>query len=143
MILRRPEHGTSRVVWTLACGAYLVHVAVAFEYFHHWSHAAAFRHVEAGSGFGPGIFVSYFFTLLWAIDVAWWWLAPGSRERRPSWIDGAGFGFMLVIIVNGAIVFASGAMRWVSATALLGLSLLWVRRRLVSQLRMARDESPR
>src|SRR5262245_29551754 len=40
----------SRGLWTLACGAFLIHVAAAFEHIHHWSHTAAFEHVEQVSG---------------------------------------------------------------------------------------------
>src|SRR5262245_11026588 len=37
MIIRGAS--TARLTWTLSCIAYLVHVAMAFEYAHHWSHA--------------------------------------------------------------------------------------------------------
>src|SRR5947209_20449843 len=43
-LLIRSTSATARLAWTLACVAYLVHVAMAFEHAHGWSHAAACRH---------------------------------------------------------------------------------------------------
>lgn len=116
----------ARLLWTLACGAYLVHVAVAFEYAHHWSHAEAFEHVRQASGFGEGIFVSYFFTLLWTVDVIWWWIDRVCYERRPRWLNIAIHGFMVFIIINATIIFESGPIRWIGIAVLIGLGgLLW------------------
>src|SRR5262245_4849790 len=83
----------ARLAWSLGCLAYLLHVALAFHYFHGWSHTEAVRHVEEVSGFGPGLFVSYLFTLAWAADVAWWWLSPVSYAGRPTWIGLTWHGF--------------------------------------------------
>src|SRR5687768_8843195 len=58
------QRNFARWCWTLGCAAFLVHVATAFDRVHGWSHTAAVRHVEAVSGFAPGLFVSYAFTLL-------------------------------------------------------------------------------
>src|SRR5690242_15244811 len=80
---RGKASGVARICWTLGCLAYLAHVAAAFHYVHGWSHEHAFAHTEEASGFGPGIFVSYVFTLVWALDVASWWLWPGWYARRP------------------------------------------------------------
>jgi hypothetical protein len=115
-----------RLLWTLAAGAYFVHVATAFEEYHHWSHAAAVRHVEQTSGFGAGIFVSYGFTLLWAADVAWWWLAPQSFEARPRWLGYAWHGFLVFVIFNGTVVYETGMIRWAGGAVLLALLGLWL-----------------
>jgi len=119
----------ARPCWIMACAAYLVHVGVSFEHAHHWSHGAAFRHVEEASGYGAGIFVSYFFTLLWTLDAAWWWASPKSYESRPLWLGWAIHGFMIFIIINGTMIFENGAIRWVSAVALFALGLFWARNR--------------
>src|SRR5204863_7801685 len=83
----------ARWCWTLAWAAYLVHVAMAFHHYHHWSHAAAFAHTRAVSGVGEGVYVSHAFTLLWTLDVAWWWLRLGSYTTRPPWVGRALHGF--------------------------------------------------
>src|SRR5262245_43743977 len=85
LLLSRRSIG--QVLWTLACAAYVVHVVIAFDRVHDWSHAAAYTHVDEVSGFGPGIFVSYFFSVLWVVDAAWWWIWPTAYESRPVWFD--------------------------------------------------------
>jgi len=120
-LMIRSLSSTARLAWTLGCVAYLVHVAVAFEYAHHWSHREAFRHVETVSGYGEGIFVSYLFTLVWAADVLWWWVNAEGYRQRPRWVAWAVHGFMVFVIVNATVVFESGLTRWVSAAVLLAL----------------------
>jgi hypothetical protein len=123
LIRRNPA---ARLGWTLACAGFLVHVATAFACAHHWSHAAAYRHVEAVSGFGPGIFVSYAFTLLWATDVIWWWIAPQAFKGRPRWVGWSLHGFMAFIVFNGTIVYEGGVTRWASLAMFLILGILWL-----------------
>jgi hypothetical protein len=121
LLLRmRREHWSSmnrRVVWarrcwTLAWLTYVIHVAVAFHFYHHWSHADAIRHTEEVSGFGPGIYLSHLFTLLWTTDVIFWWKQPERYACRSRWIDGALHGFMFFIIFNGTVVYEEGPIRW-------------------------------
>jgi hypothetical protein len=117
-----------RWTWTLACAAYLVHVATAFEQVHGWSHAAAVRHVERVSGFGPGLFVSYAFSLLWIADVAWWWINRAGYDARPVWLDRLIHGFMAFVVFNGTVVYETGLIRWAGAVLFAGLALLLARR---------------
>jgi len=104
----------ARWCWGLGAVMFLIHVAVAFHYAHRWSHANGIRHVEETSGFGPGLFVSYFFTLLWAADAGWWVLKPTSYANRPKWLGTAIHGFMAFIVLNGTVVFGHTPMREVS-----------------------------
>jgi hypothetical protein len=120
-LMIRSLSSTARLAWTLGCATYLVHVALAFDYAHHWSHHEAFRHVEAVSGYGEGIFVSYLFTLVWAADVLSWWVDAGGYRQRPRWIGWTLYGFMVFVIVNATVVFESGLTRWVGAAVLLAL----------------------
>ena len=133
VISRRPPASTilSRWTWTVGCGLFLAHVISAFEFYHGWSHAHAFQDTAEktaaaiGWRFGGGIYVNHLFALVWTADVLWSWLAPNSYRRRPAWATAMLIGFMLFIAVNGLIVFKSGAVRWVSITALCTLLALW------------------
>lgn len=117
----------ARVVWIAGCAAFLFHVAVAFDRVHGWSHAAAVGHVAVTSGFGPGIFVSYAFSLVWLADAAWWWAGPASYDRRPAGLDRAVHGFLAFIVFNGTVVYESGFIRYAGIVAFVILGGLWVR----------------
>ncbi len=73
---------TARILWTISCVLFDVHVACAFHFHHHWSHAAAWKHTAErtqellGFAFGDGIFFSYLFLGLWLFDVIWLWVSP-------------------------------------------------------------------
>ncbi|MFO0945168.1 MAG: hypothetical protein U1D30_04360 [Planctomycetota bacterium] len=62
--------------WTWGIACFLVHVGMAFHYFHHWSHTDAFHRTAAVGGLGEGIYASYLFTVLWFNDAITWWLFP-------------------------------------------------------------------
>jgi hypothetical protein len=122
----------ARVAWSIGCLAYLVHVALAFEIHHDWSHGAAFQstleRTESTTGFrtGFGLYLNYLFTLVWITDAVYWWLAGVTSYRdRPAWINLTLHGFFLFMIFNGAIVFTNGPARWlgiaVVSTAMLAL----------------------
>ena len=80
----------ARDCWTWALVCFLVHLAMAFHFYHHWSHAHAFERTRQVSGVGEGVYISYLFTALWAADVACWWLRPalcgslGLGRSRPA-----------------------------------------------------------
>ena len=120
-----PRCRLARCCWTLAWAAYLVHVAIAFSVYHHGSHEAAVQHVQERSGFGPGLYFSHLFTLLWSADVAWWWTKPSAYAVRPGWIDWLLHGYMLFMVVNATVVFENGLIRWATAALLGGLAVLW------------------
>jgi hypothetical protein len=120
----------ARWAWTVGCAVYLVHVAFAFQFLHHWSHAAAVEHAArrtfevVGLEFGAGIFVNYVFTLLWIADVVLWWRR--SLTGRPTgpvyyWVIQAIFGFMMF---NATVVFGPAFWRWVAAGALVAIVVL-------------------
>jgi hypothetical protein len=119
----------ARWCWALAWVTYAVHVGMAFHHYHRWSHADAVRHTREVSGVGEGVYVSYLFSLLWALDVAWWWLRPAAYAGRPGWIDGLLHGFMAFIVFCGAVVYESGPIRWAGVVLFAGLALLLTARR--------------
>ena len=127
----------ARTCWALGVAAFLVHVGLAFHYHHGWSHAEAMRHVERVSGFGPGLFFSYLFTLLWSGDAVWWLLAPLSYAARPAWVGWALHAYLSFIAFNATVVYEQGFIRWAGLAATVALASL----ALASRLRDRREAS--
>jgi hypothetical protein len=134
LIMRlRPDDWTARTIggsaarwcWTWAVACFLVHVALAFHYYHHWSHADAFERTRQVSGTGEGLYVSYLFSILWTSDLIFWWLAPGRYTARSRWVDRALHAFMLFVVFNGMVVYEEGLIRWAGVAMFLGLALAW------------------
>ena len=135
LTLRREEWAAvgrgrlARWCWALAWVTYAVHVGMAFHHYHHWSHADAVRHTRAVSGVGEGVYASYLFSLVWALDVAWWWLRPAPYADRPAWVDGLLHGLMAFIVFCATVVYESGPIRWAGCVMFAGLALLLLARR--------------
>jgi hypothetical protein len=104
-----------RLLYTWACALTLLHIAVAFHTGHGWSHERAYEHVEAASGFGPGLYVNYAFVLVWMLDVLWAWVALETYLNRPHWVAWSLLVFMAFIVFNAAVVFGTSTRRLVSA----------------------------
>jgi hypothetical protein len=136
LAMRRDAPRASRLVWSGGCLAYLLHVAAAFHYYHHWSHAEAYESTAkqtndvVGLDWGGGLYVNYAFTLVWIVDVIWWWIAEKRYLTRPRVVEWAIQLFLGFIVFNATVVFASGFSRWfgISACILLTLVWLWPRR---------------
>lgn len=102
----------------------IVHVLIALGFTYGWNHERA---VEAtarqaaevyGFAWRGSIYVSYAFLLLWAID-AW-----RSQALTRTWIVRA---FFLIILFNGAVVFARPLAR--VAGVIVATALVWAWRR--------------
>ena len=123
--------GAARGLWTLGFAMAVLHVALAFHLRHRWSHSAALaetaRQTEEllGYRFGGGVYVNYAFLIVWAADVCWWWWRPASFSKRSPALDRIVRLFLFFIFVNGAIVFAHGAVRGFGLLALLVLGVAW------------------
>jgi hypothetical protein len=133
--LTSPAHRqAARLLWTIGCILFLAHVAAAFQYFHGWSHANAYRETARrtaelfGTNWGGGLYFNYVFTLAWAADVVWWW-AKGSDgpERRPRWVEITLQAFMFFMAFNATVVFERGIVRWTSVAITVALSMLLAR----------------
>jgi hypothetical protein len=117
----------ARLAWTAGYLAYLLHIICAFQFYHHWSHLAAYQATAqqtekvVGLAWGGGLYVNYLFTLVWGLDVCWWWLRPQSHDNRPWGIEWALQGFLAFIAFNATVVFAIGAIRWLGLAACLFL----------------------
>jgi hypothetical protein len=125
---------SSRWIWTAGCLLFLGHMASAFHYYHHWNHAHAFADTAErtqkalGWEFGWGIYFNHLFAVVWAADVAWSWLSPGSFAARPRWVTISIHAFLLFIAINGLAVFKGGAVRWITLAAAAGLAVWWLAR---------------
>jgi hypothetical protein len=126
-----------RWYWTLGLICYLVHVAVAFHYFHQWSHGVAVEYTQRTSGFGSGIYASYLFSLVWLADVLMAWMSPQKYANRNRFQTYSIHLFLLFMVFNGAIVFASGPTRWISLAVFCGILAYSLIRN--HQLRFAKD----
>lgn len=121
----------ARWAWTIGCAAFIAHVFCAFNYYHAWSHRAAYRETARqtsevfGLDWGGGVFVGYAFTVGWVADVVWWWLSPESHRRRPQWLTVSWHAFFFFIVFNGTVVFETGLVRWLGLCATLGFLLWW------------------
>lgn len=117
--------------WAFVTGLALavIHTLLAFDLVHGWVHDDAVRstatQTEAvfGVAAGWGVYVNYVFLTVWLGD-AWAWRAAG-RDARPRAITWALRAFYVLIIFNGAVVFASGARRILGLLIVSWLVRVW------------------
>jgi hypothetical protein len=127
----RPTLVWARVAWTAGCVLFLVHVASAFHFYHHWSHAAAYAATAQRTGelvgfeWGGGLYANYAFTLLWVADACYWWGGLDRYEARPRPIEWAVQSFLGFMAINGAVVFGTWPVRWLGLGACLLLAAMW------------------
>jgi hypothetical protein len=129
---RRFSFRWSRLTWTAGCVAYLLHVAAAFHYYHHWSHDVAYESTAqqtqevVGFDWGGGLYFNYAFTLVWFIDAVWWCINPERYLTRPRVVEWAVQGFLGFIVFNATVVFATGFSRWLGVIACILLAIVWL-----------------
>jgi len=118
--------------WAFSAGLLLtiLHTVLAFDVVHNWVHDDAVRRTalqtEAvfGVAVGWGVYVNYAFLATWFADALWWRAAPDGQGRSAAltWTLRA---FYLVMIVNGAVVFANGARRLLGLALVTWLCVCW------------------
>ena len=131
----------ARIVWSVGCAAFLVHVASSFDVFYGWSHSVAVSETArqvaelTGRPFGAGIYLNYLFTAGWVLDAAWWWFDAASYRRRSRIGVLLVHGFFLFMIFNATVVFEEGAVRLMglAVTAVGGIALAKAARRLKAE----------
>lgn len=138
------EGKTARLAWTLGLAAYVVHVVAAFGTFYGWSHGTALAETTrqtaevTGIRTAAGLWVNHAFTAVLAFDVYQQW--TGKTRRFATAIDW----LVIFMIVNGAVVFADGAVRGFGiALTLAILALRFGRRRIKAPGNSAGSSSPR
>lgn len=127
---RRPLTPPRWAWWAFASGLVLAlaHALLAFALVHGWSHEDAVRTTAAqtegvfGLAVGAGVYVNYVFFAVWAADAAWWRLASSARPVAATWTLRA---FYLVMILNGAVIFAADWRRVPGAALVCALVLGW------------------
>jgi hypothetical protein len=126
----------ARLAWTFGSTLFVIHVFAAFHVYHQWSHQAAMEHVAQetarvmGRAMGQGIFVSYAYTLIWALDAIWWWAAGHQRYfNNVQSLQKLKHAFMFFIFVNGTIVFEAWRVKIFGALVLLALLWAYLKRR--------------
>lgn len=130
----------SRWLWTAACGMLWIHVACAFQFQHHWSHAEAHAHTAGktaeyvGLDWGGGLYFNYLLMAVWTGDVAWWWIAPRSYADRPVAIGLFVWGFVVFMAFNATVVFGSGVLRWLALVVFAALGVCLIRRLMAKAL---------
>jgi hypothetical protein len=115
-ILSRGLHNQTlmRTMWLAGCVFFLAHVAAAFHFFYHWSHAFAVEDTRAqtmaltGVNFRGGLFFNYLFALIWLIDCAGF-LHGGKlfQETHVVWRRVL-HTFFIFMIFNATVVFGHG-----------------------------------
>ncbi|MDF1862847.1 MAG: hypothetical protein P1U87_21705 [Verrucomicrobiales bacterium] len=117
----------ARGLWTLGLLSYLVHILCAYEAFYQWSHEIAWestaRDTEEVTGFdsGVGLLVNFAFGALLAVDLFSQWQKGERKWAR--FVDS----LVLFMIVNGAVVFGDGPVRWfgVFLTLAIGITICY------------------
>lgn len=117
--------------WAFAAGAALAvaHTLLSFDLVYHWNHAAAVRATAEqtralyGIEAGWGLYVNYLFLAVWIGDVLWWRAAPEAvRPAAATWTLRA---FYMVIVFNGALVFAAGLRKILGLLMVSWLARVW------------------
>jgi hypothetical protein len=129
----RNAEAAARILWTAGVLLLGAHTLAAFHFIHGWSHQAAADETARqtaeliGLRWSGGVFVNYAFLAVWAADAGWWWVASASYRNRSRSIDTLVFFFFVFMFVNGAIVFAHGAMRLLGVAAVTIVLWSWYR----------------
>jgi hypothetical protein len=122
-----------RVIWTVGFAVYLIHVLLAFHFYHNWSHAAAYQHTArqtasvVGIDWGGGIYFNHLLTIIWAIDVglAWRETDPASKPRRRLAIFSRFTHlYFIYIIFNATVVFGPSFWFWIFTVGVVPFVLL-------------------
>lgn len=120
-----------KLIWTAACIFASVHAYLALADVHQWSQSHAFDHIAnetervLGFRFGYGVYFNYLFVLVWLLDVVWLWFSSASYANRSAKLSMAFHLFLILIMVNGAVIFRDGLPRYVGLAVCTALVFFW------------------
>jgi hypothetical protein len=122
----------TRILWTIGLIGLFAHVICAFQFFHSWSHDAAYRDTArqtfevVGMNWGGGLYINYLILILWTLDLGWWWWGGIESYRRRGWTLIAGWhAFLIFIIFNATVVFTQGLSRWFGLLVCICIVTAW------------------
>jgi len=130
-----------RWTWTLGTAFHVMHVLLAFAYFHDGSHQMAMQHTArrtaefTGIHWTGGIWFNHLFMLVVVFEAVLWWMTPRNvlnRSRFWNWII---YGFCLFMIGNAGVVFVQGPVRWINLAGLAIVAAVAVRLQIERQRR--------
>jgi hypothetical protein len=107
--------------WSIGAAFATYHTWTALDAFHGGSLAEAIestaRRTEGllGLRVGAGVYVNYAFVAVWWLDAIWRW---NGRASGPRWLEIAIDLFLIGISFFGAVVFATGPIRYAGAVAI-------------------------
>jgi len=122
----------ARLLWTASFLLLLLHVGLAFQVFHHWSHRAAYEDTArqtaelTGLQWGGGIYANYALLLVWLVDVIWWWRGIAIYDSRPKWVAWCIQGFLAFMWFNATVVFGHGWVRYLGIAGFLIMGWAWL-----------------
>ena len=109
----------------------VVHMLIAMQVFHAWDHRAAVAATAIqtaqiyGVNWGGGVYVNYVFAGVWTADALQRVISPASFARRSRALVWTLRAFYFLIIVNGAVIFATPGRRWMGVGVIGALLLVW------------------
>ena len=135
LILSKQQQTTTlfKVVSSTACSFTAVHAYLALSDEHQWNHQHAFDHIAnetervLGFRFGYGVYFNYLFVIVWIADVIWLWSSPESYQNRSNRLSSAFHLFLILIMVNGAVVFRDGLPRYLGIVVIVSILATWWR----------------
>ena len=116
-----------RGLWTVGCVWFLIHVACAFEFYHDWSHAAAYEHTAnqtaavTGWHWGGGLWINYAFSFVWILDCSAWWRTDPTTYPKRRWLYILTQSTFAFLVFNATVVF--GPRGWIAIAV--GIGILW------------------
>jgi hypothetical protein len=122
----------ARWAWTIAVLSLLVHVACAYHFYHGWSQQSAYLETArqtaqvTGLEWGGGLYINYFLILCWMVDVGWWWRGLERYRHRSATLLVIWQGFLIFVIFNAAVVFKTGALRYIGVVLCGTLCVVWL-----------------
>jgi hypothetical protein len=115
---------------------YAGHVLAAFHWFHHWSHHHAVEHTAevsrriTGISAGYGIYFNHLLTLVW-LWITWDAFQQTGNEpssSRSIVCRRCAHGYLVFMVIQGAILFAPPSTAVITGLMLAGLSYVWIKR---------------
>jgi hypothetical protein len=119
VVVQSPFRGGRAVslLWLGGSVAMFVHVSLAFQYYHQWSHTDAVvetarqTKVLTGINWGGGVWLNYLFSIVWMSDALWRVFRPLTYAARPIWLNRSVHVFLAFMWFNATVVFGSIAIQ--------------------------------